>query len=237
MLGRGYVVLGILVSTSLPAAEKPRVEFQRQKGSLVITIGGKPLATYIPGDRNTRRPYFKHLHAPGGIQVSRNHPPREGDRQDHAALHPGLCLAFGDVSGNDYWRNRARVAHEGYAEEPGGGSGRGSFAVRNRYLDKNGRTVCVETCRFTFLVRPAGYLLIWDSRFKSDSADFYFGDQEEMGLAIRVHTPINVSVVELSPVGLDHERGFAFIGDKVGGELAKANLLFKPQAQSGHCLA
>ena len=46
-------------------------------------------------------------------------------------------------------------------------------------------------CRFTFLVRPHGYLLLWDSTFSSDR-EFYFGDQEEMGLGIRLATPIAV---------------------------------------------
>jgi hypothetical protein len=46
-------------------------------------------------------------------------------------------------------------------------------------------------CRFTVLVRPAGTLLMWDSTFRSDR-EFYFGDQEEMGLGIRVATPLRV---------------------------------------------
>ena len=35
-------------------------------------------------------------------------------------------------------------------------------------------------------------LLLWDSTFQNDKRDFYFGDQEESGLAIRVATPLNV---------------------------------------------
>ena len=45
--------------------------------------------------------------------------------------------------------------------------------------------------RYTFLVRPGGYLLVWDSTFSSDE-EFAFGDQEEMGLGIRVATPLTV---------------------------------------------
>ena len=54
--------------------------------------------------------------------------------------------------------------------------------------------VRINHMRFVFvslLVRPAGYLLTWDSTFSSDRS-FYFGDQEEMGLGIRVATPIRV---------------------------------------------
>ena len=102
--------------------------------------------------------------------MTRNHPPIEGqDPTDHATFHPGLWLAFGDLGGADDWRNRARVEHERFVAEPHGGAGRGTFTVRNRYLAAQGDAdVCEEVCRYTILVRPAGYLLISDSEFTSD---------------------------------------------------------------------
>ena len=39
------------------------------------------------------------------MQVTRHHPPIEGqDRVDHGTFHPGIWMAFGDISGSDYWR-------------------------------------------------------------------------------------------------------------------------------------
>ena len=38
--------------------------------------------------------------------------------------------------------------------------------------------------------RPAGYLLIWDATYHSDDRDFVFGDQEEMGLGVRMATAL-----------------------------------------------
>jgi len=64
--------------------------------------------------------------------------------------------------------------------------------VRNRYEQADGRRVCHEVCRIAFLVRPGRYLLLWDSTFRADR-EFYFGDQEEMGLGFRVTTPISAS--------------------------------------------
>jgi hypothetical protein len=64
--------------------------------------------------------------------------------------------------------------------------------VRNRYKTDTDKPICVEVCRITFLVRPHGYLLLWDSTFSSDR-EFYFGDQEEMGLGVRLSTPIAVT--------------------------------------------
>jgi hypothetical protein len=144
-------------------------------------------------DKQISRPYFMNAHAPGGVQVTRNHPPIKGkDLTDHETLHPGLFMAFMNLNGQDFWRNKAKVVHERFVEKPAGGREQARFAVENRYVVADGKqVVCRETARFTFLLRPAGYLLIWDSTFQSDS-EFYFADDKGMGLGVRVATPINV---------------------------------------------
>jgi hypothetical protein len=170
----------------------PAVGFLIKPGEVVLTVSGKPVATYVYSDEQIRRPYFAHVKSPGGIQVTRNHPPIAGkDSKDHATMHPGIWMAFGDLDGEDFWRNKGRVVHEAFVTEPTGGPGKGAFVVRNRYERASGELVCREQCRVTLLVRPEGYLLLWDSTFAADR-EFYFGDQEEMGLAFRVTTPITV---------------------------------------------
>lgn len=186
-------VMCVLVLRPCSGVEQSRVAFTREPGRVAISIGGRPFATYVYKDEKIPRPYFAHVHAPNGIQVTRNHPPRPNDSQDHALLHPGMWLAFGDVSGHDYWRLKARVMGGEFVEPPKGGVGRGTFTVRNRYLTTDGKgQVCVETCRYTILARPAGYLLIADSVFKPCGKEFYFGDQEELGFGVRLATPIAV---------------------------------------------
>ena len=188
------VMLGCLIAPVVSyAGESPEVSFRGEPGRVRIEVGGEPIATYVYRDETIPRPYFADVHAPGGIRVTRNHPPVQGvDPTDHATFHPGLWLAFGDLGGADNWRNRARVEHERFVEEPAGGSGRGTFAVANRYLGGDGATICREICRYRILVRPSGYLLIAASEFASDSGDFTFGDQEEMGFGVRVATPLSV---------------------------------------------
>jgi len=187
--------MGGAMTHPLQAAEKTKIDFDTSKeGQVAISIGGEQVAVYYQEDGETTRPFFAHLRAPGGPQVSRNHPPVVGkDRSDHGTFHPGLWMSFGDISGSDYWRLAARTQHVSYLEAPKGGVGKGSFAVHNRYLDQNdpSKVVCEEDCRFTILARPAGYLLLWDSTFYGDH-EFYFGDQEEMGIGFRVATPIRV---------------------------------------------
>lgn len=188
------VACAALAPAAVSAAEDALVGFRPGDASVEITIGGAPLATYVfAGDEAITRPYLAHVHAPGGVQVTRTHPPVEGvDATDHATYHPGIWMAFGALGENDYWRNKARVVHDGFVEEPDGGANAGSFAVRNLYLNERNRdqVVCREVCRLRFLVRPAGYLIVWDSTFSNDDRAFTFGDQEEMGLGVRIATPI-----------------------------------------------
>lgn len=170
------------------------VEFVRGDGRISIAIDGLPVAMYCYKDATITRPYFTHVRALSGVQVTRHHPPVEGeDLLDHGTFHPGIWMSFGDINGSDFWRLKARVRQAAIVEEPLGGSGKGTFAVRNEYLNQQDPTqvVCQETARYSILVRPAGYLLLWDSTFSSDH-EFYFGDQEEMGIGVRVATPLRV---------------------------------------------
>ena len=182
----------IFMTCNLQAADPPAVHFDLQTNHLAIHIGDKTFARYVFADDTITRPFFSHVHAPNSIQVTRNHPPQPGDSQDHATMHPGIWLAFGDISGHDFWRLKAPVVHHHFVAKPTTRPGGGTFTVENRYMAPDTRrTVCVETCRYDILIRPAGFLLICASEFTSGH-DFYFGDQEEMGLGIRVATPLAV---------------------------------------------
>jgi len=172
------------------------VAFQPQGDALLIRVDDRPLATYVYRDPEILRPYFKDVYVPGGVQVTRHHPPREGaDPLDHETMHPGLWLAFGDLGGADFWRNKATVAHGGFVQAPHAEGDTGTFTVRNRYMAE-GSVICEEICTYTFQVRPAGYLILWDSTFQSKLSGLCFGDQEEMGLGVRVTTPIMVKPYE-----------------------------------------
>jgi hypothetical protein len=173
------------------ARAEDAVSFVARPDSVVISVAGKPFAEYVFRDEKILRPYLAHVHAPNGTQVTRNHPPVEGrDATDHDAMHPGIWMAFGDLSGADFWRNKAAVRHVEFVEKPTASADGGQFTVKNRYVAPE-RTLCEELCRIEIRVRPAGYLLVWDSRFTGPD-DFYFGDQEEMGLGIRMATPLAV---------------------------------------------
>lgn len=173
-------------------ARSPAIAFERREGRLEIAIDGRPFATYVHQDERIARPFFANVHAPSGHRATRRHPPVDGDGlTDHATMHPGIWLSFGDISGADFWRNRARVEHVEFVEEPSVDGSRARFAVRNRYSSGD-KLVCTEIARYEVHVRPEGYLLVWDSEFSNSEQSFAFGDQEEMGLGVRVDSPLSV---------------------------------------------
>lgn len=167
------------------------------RGELQLEIGENVIASYIYGDPEIPRPYFKDVKTVGGIKVTRNHPPIRGtDRGDHSTMHPGIWMAFGDLDGADFWRNKAMVEHTRFLVPPTTSSTDASFTAENHYLRPNGSVICKEVFEFAVHLLspspndPQGYLMTWDSTFSSDNL-FFFGDQEEMGLGIRVATPLS----------------------------------------------
>ncbi|MDA0658378.1 MAG: PmoA family protein [Planctomycetota bacterium] len=185
----GLPLTATTVAAIAPAAKT--IELATSAGRVVVTANGQPLATYNYQDPAIPRPFFANVHVPGGIQVTRNHPPQPDEPSDHADLHPGLFLAFGDMSGHDSWRLEAKVVHDTFVEPPKAAGAQGSFAVRNRYMTKDGSHVlCEEVARYTFLALDGAYRIHWDSTFRSEMNDFDFGDQEEMGLGIRLAAPL-----------------------------------------------
>ena len=158
---------------------------------LIITHTGQPVAEFVFRDDKILRPYFANVHAPGGAKATRQHPPVAGvDAVDHDTMHPGIWLAFGDISGADFWRNKGRIEHLRFADRPAVRDGRLRFATECHLRAADGRMICSLTNRFTIAVQSDAWLIDWDAVFRSDEGEFTFGDQEEMGFGARVATAI-----------------------------------------------
>ena len=188
---------GLVLAFAPLAAGAQAVTFRQADGRLDIQVDGQPAATYVWEDPQIPRPYFASLKAPDGTQVSRNHPPDpqvDAQNDDHAAFHPGMWLAFGDLGGADFWRNKARVRHAEFVCEPEAGDGVGQFEVRNVYetADAAPRAIAEECARYVFRVTDHGYLITCDSVFRPLDGEVAFGDQEEMGFGVRLATPLTV---------------------------------------------
>jgi len=183
--------VGILLSGDASAASPPSIVIEHQADHLEIKVGGQRFASYVFRDEKIQRPYFANVMTPDGIQVTRRHPPHANDgSSDHATMHPGIWLAFGDLSGADFWRNKAHVEHVRFVQKPATKHNHASFTVLNRYR-KGDRIICTQSCLYKILAKPDSTVLLIDSTFQSDN-EFYFGDQEEMGLGVRVTDAIRV---------------------------------------------
>ena len=159
---------------------------------LVIAHDGASVAHYVFKDAKILRPYFAHVRAPDGLQVTRNHPPVAGtDPVDHDTMHPGLWLAFGDLSGQDFWRNKASIRHERFSEKPASGQDKLTFATESALIATNGDTLATLNSHFSFSSLTNAFLVAWDAAITPTADGFYFGDQEEMGFGVRVATSIS----------------------------------------------
>ena len=193
-LGLWVLSFAVLAWTASAWAADPVVSFAPRDGSVTIRIGDVDVADYVYADEKVPRPYFVHVKTQSGIPVTRRHPPQKGqDAVDHEGLHTGIWLSFGDLSGCDYWRLKARTEHVRFIEAPTGAAGRGGFTVLNRYRTTDGKgVVCEETCRYKISLVPSGYLIELSSEFRPGDGELVFGDQEEMGLGVRMATSLAV---------------------------------------------
>ncbi|MDB5338751.1 MAG: hypothetical protein JWN70_4370, partial [Planctomycetaceae bacterium] len=120
------IVFAALVLPHRMLAAEPTVSFVQRPGLLTLRIDDVDVADYAYSGPQVSRPYFAHVKTRSGIQVTRNHPPQKGqDAVDHEGLHTGIWLSFGDLSGCDYWRLKARTEHGRFLEPPTGGTGSG----------------------------------------------------------------------------------------------------------------
>ena len=166
--------------------------FRDNADSISIHFGRQRIASYLKDHPRLTRRALVNVTTPGGIPITRRFPPQQGE--DHPMMHPGIWMSFGDLDGNDYWRLKARVVFDGFVEPPSGTQKIGRFAVRNNYLSEDEqRVVCVEQTMYEFQKVPQGIMVRLDATYQSNEQDFYFGDQEESGLAVRVPSPIRVN--------------------------------------------
>jgi hypothetical protein len=102
-----------------------------------------------------------------------------------------VWLAFGDISGHDFWRNKARIEHVAFSSAPALRHGRLTFATQNRLVTADGAVLATQVSRFT--ISRSGehaFLLTWAAEIRGEGRELVFGDQEEMGLGVRVATGI-----------------------------------------------
>lgn len=186
------LALGSAAQLSSAADSQLGVRTARDGDQIIFLDEDRPIARLVLHDPVVRRPYLADVKTPGGIQVTRRHPPVAGeDAVDHDAMHPGLWFAFGDLNGQDFWRNKAEIRPVG--KHPAVGiEDLGTIALRGEgKLDRADGTLLgrqlfdVQAWRV-----PEGYLYSWQFQLSGDNEALDFGVQEEMGFGARMATPL-----------------------------------------------
>jgi hypothetical protein len=186
-------VLSIATPVTSVAADAPAFTVESTETGCRILAGDAVIGSYVTSDPAITRPFWCNLKTLTGRSVTRSHPPAPGDLDDHPTMHPGIWIAFGDVSGNDYWRLKAVVRHAGWVEPPAVVDNVVRFAARNEYLAAGRADALMEeVTRWTARPVADGWLLTAEARFIPTGTDarVVFGDQEEMGLGVRAATAI-----------------------------------------------
>ena len=183
------ILLSQFVTTAIAAT--PVFNAEERDDRIVVTFGESAIAHYLFKDENILRPFFAHVKTADGIQVTRRHPPVAGEGAvDHSTMHPGLWLAFGDVAGHDFWRNKATIRHDRFTQKPTPRGDTLTFSTASSMLASNGAALGQLHSQFIFSAVRDGFLLNWRASFTPAVDDLYFGDQEEMGFGARVATAI-----------------------------------------------
>lgn len=191
---RFFVLLVCLSLCTDANAAEPTVAVTSSDHSVTVQIGPVEVLRYVHSDPEVPRPYFAPVKTVSGLQVSRNHPPMaEQDKTDHPGMHTGLWMSFGDLSGHDYWRLKAKTVHRRFVDAPTVQKNVAAWGVANHYLATDSdQAICEETAHYRVSLQPDGYQLELSSEFRPLIDEIVFGDQEEMGLGIRLHTPLAV---------------------------------------------
>ncbi len=188
---RSLRLVVVLTACAAGLHAEETIEVQEKPGHLLITRAGVPIGEFWFDHPKILRPFFANLKAPDGILITRAFPPVEGiDATDHADMHPGLWLGFGDLSGEDFWRNKGRIRHDRFLKEPAWQADRLAFTTESTLLISEGREIATMENRFELIPGQGRLQIVWDAMLTPGVDGFSFGDQEEMGLGVRVATPL-----------------------------------------------
>ena len=184
------MVLTLIAALTVGETHADQFSIDQQSDRLVISCGGKPIASFVFQHEQVKRPFFAHVKTLEGTQVTRHFPPQEGDPDDHQWMHPGIWMAFAVLNQQSFWHNRdGRVIQEQLTNIKQGASA--SWECVDRFENGKGDIVCRAKTRYQVQRNSAGWTLVIRAQYSS-TQPLVFGVKEEMGLGVRVATPISV---------------------------------------------
>lgn len=192
-LGLAVLIMGVGLSSaqerSLDRSAGQGWAIEKSDGRLEFRDGKQQIAVFHYRDSQCLRPFFSEVRTSSGQSITRNYPPVAGvDPEDHASMHGGIWLAFGDINGEDFWRNKGQIQHRRFIQEPLVNDQGISFACEDALIDSKGKTIGMMDQSYRIRRIGFGYTLDWIATIRANEGPIALGDQEEMGLGVRVST-------------------------------------------------
>ena len=237
-----------LLVVALPAiAQIVRVIPREQETRIDVEVDGKLFTSYR-WDEKIRRPVLFPVFSAGGANVTRGFPIETRDGETIGHPHQvGIALSHGSVNGIDFWNNspyrtEKELEHMGRIVqkkilEMKSGEGRGEIVATAAWVDPNGKTVLLETTKYTFSAKGNRRWIDRETVLTANAEDVVFGDSKEGLFGIHLATELEmdnqvpIKVTSASGVLSDETSGIrltgkyfdskGLTGDSIWGTLGK----------------
>ncbi|MCX8053050.1 MAG: PmoA family protein [Armatimonadetes bacterium] len=166
---------------------KRDLTYKTGDGFVEIIKNGAMVARYVY--KGTPKPYIYPIFAPNGPSVTRGYPmeniPDEPTDQPH---HRSFWVGFGDVNGIDFWTESEKsgkiVQTQLDFESPS--PGHWNIHATNDWIGPDGKVVCYEDRRYSFVSCDYGLLISTRIELISPGKEVRLGDTKEGFLAFRL---------------------------------------------------
>lgn len=177
----------LTVCAALPGAGAGRITFQTHDNRTEVLLDGKPLTAFI-FDAKWDKPFLFPIRTASGKEISRGYPvaPRPGEQTDHD-WHRGIWYGHGDVSGEDFWREKkdgttSRLVMDG-PPKTSGNALEATLAMR----DRSGKRIGTIRERYGFSAEGRNVLIDTTITVQADGGQaLKFGDSDDGGFAFRL---------------------------------------------------
>jgi len=168
----------------------------RPKGGVKITKGKETVRVEFNNSlfteytyKDVERPFFYPIIGPTGDAIIRHWPVKDGvphEEHDHRHHH-SLWYTHGDVNGFDFWSagKGNKIVHDKFLKIESH-SNTGVIESTNKWIAKNGKTICTDTRTHKFYNRPEGKFMDFNITIHASHGPVTLGDTKEGSMAIRL---------------------------------------------------
>jgi len=172
------------------------VKISEADNKLRVEIDGKLFTEYNYQD--VPRPFFYPVIGPTGVNVTRNWPMKDinkDEERDHVH-HKSLWFTHGAVNGQDFWgegSGSGKVVHDGFVKVESGAKA-GVIESKDKWVAKDGAVVCTDTRthRFYPTLADGGQMMDFEITIQASQGKVVLGDTKEGSMAIRLAPTMQV---------------------------------------------